>query len=413
MNVNSGQVNVFGGRAGSGVNPNLLSNLIINMNQKFVSKQEAEEKYLDQTEGDKLYINEPITENIDMKDKKISSSAVPTDSHDLVNKYYVDESVRSLVADHSREEQDWIGQNYASKGEIDKLVNKNELKYATKTEIKKFTKKTDILKYPFKNTKFEKMAIYYNIAITYEPKVWISGMFPLGLFCSLDKIHKPTVLNDIMGNKVHDTPQPTPKDSIQNLVEGTTIFTSNVLYAAEKGFELNNVDGKISRIIINIDFKIDYSFIFVCRKVVAQDIGSIFTSATPNRTLGWDSDDKAFKVGSGEIRLYNNKDIDLHCYVVTCLMGECKFWDIDYKNSTTVTENYGKVVIGKAYESLETNDKGRGIFYELILFDKALSNEDVESIIKFLKSMYDFTSKTKAKPSSGKVIDDTVLQNLA
>src|SRR5271156_3284758 len=70
MNVNSGQVNVFGGRAGSGVNPNLLSNLIINMNQKFVSKQEAEEKYLDQTEGDKLYINEPITENIDMKDKK-------------------------------------------------------------------------------------------------------------------------------------------------------------------------------------------------------------------------------------------------------------------------------------------------------------------------------------------------------
>src|SRR5271156_2963142 len=156
MNVNSGQVNVFGGRAGSGVNPNLLSNLIINMNQKFVSKQEAEEKYLDQTEGDKLYINEPITENIDMKDKKISSSAVPTDSHDLVNKYYVDESVRSLVADHSREEQDWIGQNYASKGEIDNLVNKkyvdnkfieketliyfqnsNEVKFATKAEINK------------------------------------------------------------------------------------------------------------------------------------------------------------------------------------------------------------------------------------------------------------------------------------
>src|SRR5271156_4030379 len=135
MNLNGGQVNVFGGGASSGVNPNLLSNLIINMNQKFVSKQEAEEKYLDQTEGVKLYINEPITENIDMKDKKISSSPVPTDSHDLVNKYYVDESVRSLVADHSREEHDWIGQNYASKGEIDKLVNNNELKYATKTEM--------------------------------------------------------------------------------------------------------------------------------------------------------------------------------------------------------------------------------------------------------------------------------------
>src|SRR5271156_5977476 len=129
---NYAPVNFAGSGLNSGVNPNLLSNLIINMNQKF---SEMDTKYLDKGEGDKFYINEPITENIDMKDKKISSSAVPSDSHDLVNKYYVDESVRILVADHSREEHDWIGQNYASKGEIDKLVNNNELKYATKTEM--------------------------------------------------------------------------------------------------------------------------------------------------------------------------------------------------------------------------------------------------------------------------------------
>ena len=74
MNLNGGQVNVFGRGASSGsVNPDLLSNLIFNMNQKFVSKQEADEKYLDQAEGDKLYINEPIIENIDMKNKKITS----------------------------------------------------------------------------------------------------------------------------------------------------------------------------------------------------------------------------------------------------------------------------------------------------------------------------------------------------
>src|SRR5271156_4416781 len=130
---NYAPVNFAGSGLNSGVNPNLLSNLIINMNQKF---SEMDTKYLDKGEGDKLYINEPITENIDIKDKKISSSAVPTDSHDLVNKYYVDESVRSLVADHSREEHDWIDQNYASKGEIDNLVNK---KYVDNKFIEKET----------------------------------------------------------------------------------------------------------------------------------------------------------------------------------------------------------------------------------------------------------------------------------
>ena len=48
----------------------LLVNLIFNMNQKFVSKQEAKEKYLDKSEGDKFYLNKPITENIDIKSKK-------------------------------------------------------------------------------------------------------------------------------------------------------------------------------------------------------------------------------------------------------------------------------------------------------------------------------------------------------
>ena len=47
-----------------------ISSLVFNMNQKFVSKQEADKKYLDKSEGDQFYINEPITENMDMKDKK-------------------------------------------------------------------------------------------------------------------------------------------------------------------------------------------------------------------------------------------------------------------------------------------------------------------------------------------------------
>ena len=57
----------------------LLESLVLTMNQKFVLRQEADEKYLDQSEGDKLYINEPITENIDIKNKKIINSGSPVD----------------------------------------------------------------------------------------------------------------------------------------------------------------------------------------------------------------------------------------------------------------------------------------------------------------------------------------------
>ena len=61
---NYAPVNFAGSGLNSGMNPNLLTNLIINMNQKF---SEMDTKYLDKIERDQFYINEPITENTDMK----------------------------------------------------------------------------------------------------------------------------------------------------------------------------------------------------------------------------------------------------------------------------------------------------------------------------------------------------------
>ena len=79
------------------------------------------------------------------------------------------------------------------------------------------------------------------------------------------------------------------------------------------------------------------------------------------------------KVGRAEtVVIGTNKDTDIHCYIVICTMGSCQFFDLDSKmRNTTVLENYGKVVIGKALVSLDSLDKGKGIFYEAILFDKA------------------------------------------
>src|SRR5258708_658852 len=166
--------------AGSGASSSSLaqldqrySNLVFTMSQKFVSKQEAE-KFLDQQEGDKFYLNEPITENIDMKNKKIINSGPPEDLGDLVNKQYIDDLI----------------EDYILRDDVDSIVE---------SSIQRITKGTSPL--TKSDTKVEKMCLYYNIALTHKPKFWLSSQFPNGLFPKLNKI-KIFSVTDIMGNKV-------------------------------------------------------------------------------------------------------------------------------------------------------------------------------------------------------------------
>src|SRR3981189_673705 len=87
-------------------------------------KSEIDSKYLDETEADRIYVNEPISENIDMKSKKIINSGLPTDPTDLTNKQYVDQHVRQL---HNK---------FIEKETLVYFHNKNEKTYATKAEMK-------------------------------------------------------------------------------------------------------------------------------------------------------------------------------------------------------------------------------------------------------------------------------------
>src|SRR6266853_5970392 len=81
-----------------------LANVMFELNQKFVTheilntshetwKTEFEGKFLDKPEADKLYLNEPITENLNMKSKKIENVGEPKSGHHAVNKKYMDEKV--------------------------------------------------------------------------------------------------------------------------------------------------------------------------------------------------------------------------------------------------------------------------------------------------------------------------------
>src|SRR3977135_4473757 len=92
---------------------------------KSVLLNEIDKKYLDKNEGDQLYVNE--------------------DSPDFVNKQYVD-SLEVRVRSELKEE------------------------ITGKLFLKEITSK-------FTGTNLEKMLMFYNIAITHKPKVWLSSQF--------------------------------------------------------------------------------------------------------------------------------------------------------------------------------------------------------------------------------------------
>src|SRR6266853_3402272 len=145
-----------------------LGSIVFDLKQQFVTHKEVEDKFLDKPEADELYINEPITENLDMKNKRILNlTQTPEDQYEVTNKKYVDDLLKEI---------------------------RNEYKatYAKKNE----------LTLPLQGTIVEKMLIYYNVAFTHKPIVWISAMFPFGLFPKLNKIKAYSIFSDIMCNKV-------------------------------------------------------------------------------------------------------------------------------------------------------------------------------------------------------------------
>ena len=120
MTCNNFGISVHNKESDSG----FLKREILNEIDRYASK--ADKKYLDKSEGDRLYVNE--------------------DSPDLVDKKYLEKQVQSVKDD---------------------LIGKLFLKEITSS---------------FTGTTLQKMLMYYNLALTHKPKVWISSQFHNGLF---------------------------------------------------------------------------------------------------------------------------------------------------------------------------------------------------------------------------------------
>jgi hypothetical protein len=242
------------------------------------------------------------------------------------------------------------------------------------------------------------MLFYYNMADRYKPKVWISAKFPVGLFPKFNKLDayltSPTSVTfaDIMGNNVEINNE-SVNDTITAYNIGHKIF-DNGQYA----FLLNTT----SKIFINtITFKKDYTFIFVAKKTDATDTGSIFTSSLPDRIFGWRNSDIFYKCNKFVMSKPSAiNDTNLHCFIIRFTKAIYNFWDFDKvlepATPSFLNEDFGKVIIGG----------GKGVFSELILFDKALSDTAIGNITNFLNRYYKFHSANK------NVVDNTLLQNL-
>src|SRR5437773_560907 len=86
--------NNFGVSINKESDSSLISSFFTSQIEKKISdlKSEIDLKYLDENEADLFYINDPISENIDLRGRKIINSGEPKDFGDLilVNKKYVD-----------------------------------------------------------------------------------------------------------------------------------------------------------------------------------------------------------------------------------------------------------------------------------------------------------------------------------
>jgi hypothetical protein len=228
-----------------------------------------------------------------------------------------------------------------------------------------------------------KMIAYYNIAYKYKPRVWISSQFQHGLFPKLSKLD-PLIINDIMGQKITDNGEP---DSIN--IHKVITDPSTHGYS----FNIFNDPRERSWLIVNTEFKKAYTFFFIASKVEASDQGYFFTSSLPGRMLGWSGNDRMFKIGTLEnskLNVINGTDINL--FILRCDNGTCTFVDQTQNPGIAnlyTEEDWGKIVIGKPIATGSPDDLGRGILYEIMAYNKPLSDDQIDTIKSFFMNYYE------------------------
>ena len=204
-------------------------------------------------------------------------------------------------------------------------------------------------------------------------------------------------------------------------VEGNVVVDDNAHGRAFK-FENNN-----QRIKSDIMFEKTYTFFLIGQKTKKENIGTLFSSNLDNRAFGWDSVNIIFKLDNFCASVVTKLDSSLHCFIVRNDNTNIDYWDFDekiniytltagdtshvidssqFKQSMICLFNFGKIVIGYPTDNKILNEKSYGLIYEVIAFDKALSDENIQTIKNFLKKYYPALTSNQSVNNNQSVKND-------
>ena len=249
--------------------------------------------------------------------------------------------------------------------------------------------KSDIMR----NVFIHRLQSYKDILKTYKPKFWISGFYPYGLHggswdykdLSFDTVYMDYIVES---KETHET----------NI---TTIYGNLKLKFDE--YSAIYFDGHC-RIKSAFSFKTDYTFFLLAKKqnLGNKNEGKFFTSVNKDSVLGWWRNldrvlwvDNLHKGMAGDNVEPHLSDSNIHLWILRSKYDgghKHQFWDEntllynEIVNDFGYIDNWDNVIIGEPI--LFKNDSLKAFLYEVICFDKALDNNEIELIKAFLSKYY-------------------------
>ena len=213
---------------------------------------------------------------------------------------------------------------------------------------------------------------YSYIKNNFKPTFWVSGFFNQGV----KVMDNTTLVNSTAIKEI------TGSDSVNR---GTFTFTKE----DDDNISLR-LDGS-NKITSNVKYQNFYTFILIMSKDL-NSIGRLFNNSTENQLFGFWSN----QVGS----IWLNDDVKINHKIND---GKRKFMILRNNDDSKDAWLNGEQYVTNAgqgdrnwghYVSVGTNvfnENAKGKMYEVICFNKALSNDDIEIITDRLKEYYPFT----------------------
>jgi hypothetical protein len=320
----------------------LINKQITKKFEEFEMKSDV--KYLTKNKADPIYLNvgEIISQNLNLNNNKILNLANPESNNEAVNKKYCDDKVSDALKKPLR-------------GKMIEQITKSIKESIGSNNLRAFN--------------------YLELMNTYKPVLWISAYNP-NVLSSLSKI------KCLMGSKIY--------------VEGDITIVDKD-HGKALNFDKNN-----QRIKSDIMFEKIYTFFLVAHKVNLGDVDSVFSSNFEERAFGWNGQYAGFRLGKDySINFLNVDGMDLHCFIVTNNNGNIVVEDYNEdvtdtpirKQSMICPDQFGKIFIG--YPSRVSIQNKKSFVYEVIAFDRVLTNENIQIFKDFLKRHYPALAKIK------------------